>query len=244
VNQNGISSATVIFSYDANPGSTRSGIITIGNKTLTVTQAGSNYVVAGPVTTLASALNGIVGVAVDGAGNIYIADTGNSTIWELPHAFVDPTPRLENGTAGSDSLPAVLPVTANLLPPFAPVTDQPWLTITGITNGVVGFSFTANPGPGRTAHIFLLGQSIPVTQVFLGPPQILTPLPTQTNGVFQLAFGDTQSSSFTVLSTTNLLLPVTNWSVVGTASNIAPNLFQFTDTQATNSQRYYRVVSP
>ncbi len=95
------------------------------------------------VTTLVSSgLNQPVGLAVDGAGNIYIADTGNSTIKELPHAFVDPTPKLESMTAGSDTLPMVLPDAAILLAPFAPMSDQPWLTISGITNGVVSFAFS------------------------------------------------------------------------------------------------------
>ena len=103
-------------------------------------------------------------MAVDGAGNVYIADTGDNAIKELPHAFVDPTARSESLAAGNDALPVVLPATENLLAPFAPTSDQPWLTITGITNGVVSFSFTANTGPSRTAHITLLGQTIPVTQ--------------------------------------------------------------------------------
>ena len=63
-----------------------------------------------------------------------------------------------------DALPAVLPATANLLPPFGPVSDRSWLTITGVTNGVVNFALSANPGPDRTAHITLLDQSIPINQ--------------------------------------------------------------------------------
>jgi hypothetical protein len=34
-------SANVVFSFDANPGATRSGTLTIAGQTLTVTQAGS-----------------------------------------------------------------------------------------------------------------------------------------------------------------------------------------------------------
>jgi DNA-binding beta-propeller fold protein YncE len=107
------------------------------------------------------------GVAVDGAGNLYIADTGNGAIKELPHAFVDATAKWEASVAGGDVLPAVLPATANLLAPFAPSSDQAWLTITGITNGVVSFAFSATTS-NRTANITLLGQPITVTQ--FGPP--------------------------------------------------------------------------
>ena len=75
-NQSGTGSTNVVFSYDANPGATRSGTLTIAGQTLTVTQAGSTYVAARTVTTLVSSgLNNPYGVAVDGAGNVYIADT-------------------------------------------------------------------------------------------------------------------------------------------------------------------------
>ena len=151
------------------------------------------------VTTLVSSgLNLPEGVAVDGAGNVYIADSGNNAIKELPHAFVDPTPRLEGLAAGNDSLPPVLPATENLLPPFAPTSDQSWLTITGITNGVVSFSFTANTGSARTAHITLLGQSIPITQGLIGTPPNLTGAQMPGNGVLQFAFTNIPGASFTV----------------------------------------------
>ena len=107
------------------------------------------------------------GVAVDGTGSVYIGGGPNLTLSELPYVFVDPTARSEGAAAGNDSLPVVLPATANLLAPFAPTSDQSWLTITGITNGVVSFSFTANAGSVRTAFITLLGQSILVTQAGL-----------------------------------------------------------------------------
>jgi len=79
-------------------------------------------------------------VAVDGAGNVYIGAYSNqaNVIGEVPRAFVDPTPVTESAAAGSGVLPPVLPATQNLLPPFAPASDQAWLTITGVTNGPAG----------------------------------------------------------------------------------------------------------
>jgi DNA-binding beta-propeller fold protein YncE len=199
------------------------------------------------VTTLLS--SGLIqpwGVGVDGAGNVYIADTGNNAIKELPYAFVDPTPKSESAAAGNDSLPVVLPATENLLPPFAPTTDQSWLTITGITNDVVSFSFTFNPVSSRTAHITLLGQSIPVTQAGAGvTPPNLTGAQMLGNGILQFAFTNTPGASFTVVSTTNLSLPFTNWTAVGASTEISPGQFQFTSQPATNDpQRFYGVRSP
>ena len=104
------------------------------------------------------------GVAVDGAGNVYNADVNNNAIEELPAAYVDPTPKMETSAAGTDVLPAVLPSTANLLAPFAPASDQSWLTITGTANGVVSFAFPADPSVSRTAQITLLASTISITQ--------------------------------------------------------------------------------
>jgi len=72
---------------------------------------------------------------------------------------------------------------------------------------------------------------------------ILTPVLTNArmlgNGVFQFCVRNAQSSSLTVLSTTNLWLPMSNWTVLGAPSNIAPGLFQFTSPPMTNDQQRY-----
>jgi DNA-binding beta-propeller fold protein YncE len=200
----------------------------------------------GRLTTLiSSGLNFPVSVTVDGTGNVYIADNRNNAIKELPHAFVDPTPKLEGLAAGSDALPVVLPATENLLPPFAPNSDQSWLTINGVANGVVSFAFTANTGPARTAHITLLGQVIPITQGIIGSPPTLTGLQMLGSGAFQFAFTNTPSAVFTVVSTTNLSLPLCDWTVVGSPVEIPAGVYQFTSQPTTNvSQIFYGVISP
>jgi hypothetical protein len=182
-------------------------------------------------------------VAVDALGNVYIADCDNNAVEELPYAFVDPTDKLESLAAGSDVLPIVLPSTANLHGRFAPTSDQPWLTITGVTNGVVSFAFTATTTP-RTAHITLLGQPISITQI-LPPCPILFGARMLAKGVFQAAFSNTDgAATFIVLCATNLSLPLVEWTPLGPATNISPGLFQFTDPQATNAQRFYRLCWP
>jgi hypothetical protein len=203
---------------------------------------------SGAVIALASTgLNYPWAVAVDGAGNVYIADTGNNAIKELPHAFVDPTAKIETAAAGSDALPVVLPAMANLAGPFAPASDSAWLTITGITNGVVGFAFTANPmAISRSGNITLLGQIISITQSAASvTPPTLTGFKILANGAFQLRFANNQGAAFTVLTTTNLLLPLRDWTVLGGLTNNGSDQYQFTDPTATNGgQRFYRVSSP
>ena len=112
-----------------------------------------------------SGLNSPNDVPVDGAGNVYIADAGNNALEELVRAYVPGGLINENAAAGSDALAAVLPTAQPLTGALTPTSDQSWLTIAAVANGVVQFAFTANMGAGdRTAHIGLLGQQITVTQ--------------------------------------------------------------------------------
>ncbi len=184
------------------------------------------------------------GVAVDGAGNVYIADSGNDAVKELAHAFVDAGVKTESAAAGTDVLGPVLPATANMSGPFTPTSDQPWLTIGMIVNGVVSFSFTANTGPSRTAHITLFGVSVAVDQAGIATPPMLTGTKMLSNGAFQFSFTN-NGGSFTVITTTNVSLPLSQWAVAGVPTNIAPGVFQFTSGPATNGpRRFYSVRSP
>ena len=56
-----------------------------------------------------------------------------------------------------------------------------------------------------------------------------------TNGAFQFGFTNSVGALFGVLATTNLSLPLTNWTALGGVAEISPGQFQFTDPQATNS---------
>ena len=143
-----------------------------GSGSVFIADAGHNAIkkwspVTQQVTTLVSSgLSKPLGVAVDSSGNVYIADMNNNAIKEITYAFVGPASLTEPASAGTDSLLPVLPATTSLIGVFRPASDQTWLTIGTISNGVVSFSFTANTsGSSRTAHITLLGQQIAVTQI-------------------------------------------------------------------------------
>ena len=79
----------------------------------------------------------------------------------------------------------------------------------------------------------------------LPSPFILTNLVKLPGGSFQFSFLYTSGSSNTVFATTNLALAFSNWTSLGTASEVSAGHFQFVDPQATNnSKRFYRVRSP
>jgi len=182
------------------------------------------------------------GIAVDADQNLFIADFGHTAIKELPYAFVDPTPKVEPATAGSDSLPMVLPFDQNLQPSFAPMSSQPWLTIGSTVGGVVNFDFTANTNSSsRTAVITLLGQDILVQQNATVYPPVISNI-TKTNGVFTLGFTNgTPGMTYSVLFSTNIAAPLTNWTVLGTIVQADPNVWQFADTHATNEAGFYAI---
>jgi len=163
----------------------------------------------------------------------------------LPRAFVDPTGKTAPAAAGSDVLPLVLPATENLTGPFAPASDSAWLTIRGVANGVVSYAFTANTTLAtRTGHITLLGQSITITQAGAEAPILASPvwLP---GGNLQFTFTGTPGASYSVLFSASLALPLSAWTVAGTATENPPGQFQFAATPSPATPNgFYRVRSP
>jgi sugar lactone lactonase YvrE len=186
-----------------------------------------------------------LGLAVDSMRNLYVSAQIDGLVKEQPYVFVDPTSKFEGTNSGTDVLSTVLPATENMSGPFSPTSDQPWLTIGTITNGVVSFSFAANAGANRTAHITLFGVSIEVTQAGIITLPVLTGARMLSNGAFQFSFTNNPAGSFTVVTTTNVSLPLSQWTVAGVATNVAGGVFQFTSGPATNGpRRFYSVRSP
>jgi hypothetical protein len=66
-------------------------------------------------------------------------------------------------------------------------------------------------------------------------------------GASQLRFTNLSGLSFTVLFSTNVGLPMSNWTVLGAPSESPPGQYQFTDMNPANVGkpiRFYRVRSP
>jgi hypothetical protein len=65
------------------------------------------------------------------------------------------------------------------------------------------------------------------------------------DGTFQLVYTNTPYGTNTVLTSTDMTVPLTNWTALGSGTEVLPGQFQFIDSQATNiPQRFYRVSSP
>jgi hypothetical protein len=78
-------------------------------------------------------------------------------------------------------------------------------------------------------------------------PGLLTAVPRRGNGTFQFGFTNYEGMTQTILTTTNLALPLNQWTILGTAveTPAGSGHYQFNDPQTANYlQRYYRATSP
>ena len=78
----GTGNGLAVFSFDPNIGATRTGTLTIAGQQLSLVQAASGSVRANPIPLVTSGLSSPGGLAVDGQGNVYIADSGHNAIKE------------------------------------------------------------------------------------------------------------------------------------------------------------------
>ena len=93
-------------------------------------------------------------------------------------------------------------------------------------------------GIQSTSSIVNISVPIPATTTLTGTAIL-------TNGPLQFCFTNNPGALLGVLATTNLSLPLTNWTRLGGVTEVAPGQFQFSDPQATNGgQRFYSLFAP
>lgn len=73
----------------------------------------------------------------------------------------------------------------------------------------------------------------------------LTGMTMSLGGAFKINFTNTPGTLGAVLSTTNVFLPASEWTILGPVTEVSPGQFQFIDTNApTFPTRFYRVLFP
>lgn len=83
------------------------------------------------------------------------------------------------------------------------------------------------------------------TSASAGTPPTLTGAQWLGAGVVRFSFTNDPAATFSVLSSTNLSWPLTNWTVAGAPSNVGSGVFQFTSQPTTNdATRFYTIRSP
>ncbi len=123
--------------------------------------------------------------------------------------------------------------------PIKDTTDNLNGTVSGGRFRVV---FGATSTPVITA---LTGTVFVLAPMNLPPSPVITQASLQGNGAFQFAFTNLPGTTFSVYGATNLSLPFSNWTFLGSMTEGPPGQFHFTDPQATNSpRRFYRARFP
>ena len=75
------------------------------------------------------------------------------------------------------------------------------------------------------------------------PPTLLNPT-VLANGNFQFSFTNSPVGSFTVLGSSDLTLSLSNWTVLGPATETSLGQYHFNDSATSNDVRFYSVRSP
>lgn len=88
-----------------------------------------------------------------------------------------------------------------------------------------------------------IGSDVSFTTLPVPAPKLYSPV-VLGNGSFQFAFTNLSGVSFSVLTTTNVALPLNQWQVIGVPTESPAGQYQFTDAQGTNAQRYYMIRQP
>jgi glucuronoarabinoxylan endo-1,4-beta-xylanase len=164
----------------------------------------------------------MVGATYNPSGSVFVtAYTGNGTLVVVA-VNTDTSPASQAFSISGMSVPFMIPtVTSSNLS----MVQQPAIP-------VASGNFTATlPAESTT------------TFVSVSPPNLVNTL--QTNGTFQSSFTGLAPLQYAVLAATNLSLPMSNWTVVGSATNIGNNNYTFKVPVANNQPAlFYRVQVP
>jgi hypothetical protein len=117
----------------------------------------------------------------------------------------------------------------------------------GLTSAAAGITYDQRgPGFPRVVGAAVDIGAVEVQSVVASTPFLITG-DHLTNGTFGFSFTNVSGAGFTILATTNISLPLSNWSNLGAAteSPLGSGHYQFTDPQTGSSaQRFYLVRSP
>lgn len=118
----------------------------------------------------------------------------------------------------------------------------------GGTNELMTGTRRFNTGIAARGRIYVANDR--KVYAFFVPGQPVTPiratdLSLAPDGSFQFSLRNVSGTNFSVFSTTDLTTSPTNWTRVGTAQEIAPGQYHFSDpTPAADASRFYRVTAP
>ena len=114
-----------------------------------------------------------------------------------------------------------------------------WAGAVSVLETGSGMALSARDGSGHS------GESNPFDVTASPPSELLTGAAVWQGTNFIFGFTNSAGLTFTVVSATNVALPLAEWPALGTATEVAPGAYQFTDPLGTNhARRFYRVRWP
>jgi hypothetical protein len=117
------------------------------------------------------------------------------------------------------------------------VSSSPYNLSVSLAVGSHVLTAVASDNLGATTASLVTVTGAPVTAIVISGAKL-------PNGAFQLAFTNTPGASFTVLTSTNIAVPLDEWTSSGAALETSPGTYQFTDETTNSPQRFYRIRSP
>jgi hypothetical protein len=127
-----------------------------------------------------------------------------------------------------------------------PLGTNTLLNYTGTIGGVGfgGFALVSTPvvPSGAGAYLRNTGAALQLVVAPLTAPTLNRAV-SKSGGALGLSFTGVNGQSFRVLSSTNLILPLTNWLTL-TNGTFGAGQIDFLDSSATNDEQFYRVASP
>jgi autotransporter-associated beta strand protein len=162
---------------------------------------------------------------------------------------------LTNGTATIKLVSMASSNTPGLVPDFNAASNYTWtvgIATSGVSaslnlaNVVLDTSSFSNPHGGAFSLVPDLVNytvSVQYTAATTVTPPTLSAFGPLTGSSFPLRFSGPDGQTYKILSTTNIALPLTSWSILGSGT-FSGSPVTFTDTSATNAQRFYRITSP
>ena len=107
-----------------------------------------------------------------------------------------------------------------------------------------GNSFTDRGTAFDQSSVMLSVNTIPSHTHAAPVAPTLTGLQRLGNGAFQFSFTNLPDQTFTVLTATNVTLPLSNWTSIATLTNFLPGHYQFTSAPTNDLSRFYAVRMP
>ena len=108
----------------------------------------------------------------------------------------------------------------------------------------IGNSFTALGTAFDQFSVIWSTNTMPSHTHALPVAPTLTSLQRLGDGSFQFSFINLPDNKFTVLTSTNVALALSNWTKLGTITNSPPGYYQFTSAPTSEPSRFYMVLLP